>query len=89
MLRQLQPLTRGAVHVDLRCCNDLSLFDALERSFCWCHVDEQPSSCTHLHQCPPQNILMICLTESDRRGEASSSSNHRKNVDPHTGVSNA
>ena len=56
MLRQLQPLTRGAVHVDLRCCNDLSLFDALERSFCWCHVDEQPSSCTHLHQCPPQNI---------------------------------
>ena len=25
--------------------------------------------------------MMICLTESDRRGEASSSSNHRKNVD--------
>ena len=47
------------------------------------------SSCTHVDPCPPHARPMFSLTESDRRGEASSSCNLQEECRPNTGVSNA
>ena len=90
VLRRSQPInddnprTRGAVLLDLRCCNELSLslFEAFERSSCWCHADEQPLPAHNVDPCPPHDMSMLCLTESDRRGERRHhQAVHGRNVD--------